>query len=118
MQSRGYGPVTLEASLKLRSVYVKRAKILRSRWIVQQPLRYHDRLDKGITRCSTLLPTRGSAGMPSSLSGYLPLTGKDQPAISRLNLSELSLKPAIYRYRDPNYKEALTELQRGPLKCS
>jgi hypothetical protein len=34
-----------------------------------------DRLDKGITRCSTLLPIRGSAGMPSSLSGYLPLTG-------------------------------------------
>ena len=56
--------------------------------------------------------------MPSSLSSYLPLTGKDQPGITRLNLSELSLKAAIYRYRDPNYKEALTELQRGPLKCS
>ena len=35
--------------------------------------------------------------MPSSLSSYLPLTGKDQPGMTRLDLSELSLKPAIYR---------------------
>ena len=39
--------------------------------------------------------------MPSSLSGYLPLVGKDKPAISRLNLRELTLKPAVYRSRLP-----------------
>ena len=55
--------------------------------------------DKGITRCSTLLPIRGSAGMPSSLSGYLPLTGKEQPGMTRLVLSALSLRRAIYRSR-------------------
>ncbi len=59
----------------------------------------------GITRCSTLLPIRGSAGMPSSLSGHLPLAGKDRPAISRLNLRELTLKPAFYLYVDPSYRK-------------
>ena len=75
LQSRGYEPVTLEACLKLRSVYVKRAKIRAFALDRTTTICYHDRLDKGITRCSTLLPIRGSAGMPSSLSGYLPLTG-------------------------------------------
>ena len=43
--------------------------------------------------------------MPSSLSGYLPLTGKDQPAISRLNPRELTLKPGLYLYVDPSYRK-------------
>ena len=44
LQSLGFAPVTLEASVKLRSVYVTLPRILRSRRIVKQQFRYHDQL--------------------------------------------------------------------------
>ena len=72
----GSYPVTVEAFvMKLRRKRVLRKRFGTANFGSVDSLCYHDRLAKGIARCSTLLPIRGSAGMPSSLSGYLPLMG-------------------------------------------
>ena len=63
---------------------------------------YHARRCRGYRAAARYSLCEDAAGMPSSLSDYLPLVGKDRPAISRLNLRELTLKPGLYRYRDPD----------------